>query len=685
MIDANEMKASQISVFQTNLLHPTKSIKAFLESNSTTMIVVAPKGFGKTLLLKAKRLSITDPSITILPSGQSLLDKPAGSPSPPASKEYSDTRDNPAYWKGLWTIAIAIGVLKHEKWHPEGLPPVLERIFAEKELTSICDIFDPLLSASYADYIKIVACYNDKLKLSMRNISHNISIFIDNIDEYYEDMLRAQHMDVGTNLYGEAKEIYWYLAQLGIALASREINEHNSHIRVYASIRSEVKQRSITKSSFGIQLTSRSLQMNYSDHDLKQIIEKNILAEKKPNLLPGGTTPIDKFLGKDCISVFHPKTGDQEDFLDFWIRHTLRRPRDIVLVGRHISALEPRDRNARSLRQAVRTASREIARGFMAEMEPHLAGFDPDILIGLIRSNTLSAAELARISAEYAQLYEKKYEARGELHTDHVFCALYKIGLLGVIRNDEQTYERIQDFLPLGSVALDEIHVLPDADLYLIHPILDDLIGTRSTRYFNGLNDLNVIGAGRRWRDERSVSYVLKGDLKGYSEIMKDVPKSRKFKELLDASAREYFHNIDHPDVHQGDSILLIDTNPVSVITAARAIEERIANSEFKGTFRFGGEAGYVMIDGSDQNRNVSGMALRTAARLEPHVTPGEIWVTEDFVTRVKEQFRSDIYQFEEIAAEDAPALGTQDGRFNLAKNERDEPIFTKLFRVRPL
>ncbi len=684
IIDANEMKAPQISVFQSNLLHPTRSIQRFLEPDSPMMIVVAPKGFGKTLLLKAKRLSLTDPSLTILPSGQSLLDKPGGSPSPPSGKEYADTRDNPAYWKNLWIISIAITILKHQDIHPKSLSALIERIFLEEKLKSPCDIFDALLSASYPEYTKAIASHRDKLQPEIRSVHNSICVFIDNIDESYEDMLRTYRTQVGLNMFGGAKEAYWYLSQLGLALASRELSELNSHLRIYASIRSEVKQRSITKSSFGIQLKSRSLEIAYTDGDLKSIIEKNILAEDKSNLFANTHSIIESFVGKDNLKIFHPKTGDEEDFIDFWIRHSLRRPRDIVSIGKHISDLSPVERNLRSLRQAVRDSSREVANAYMAEMAPHLAGFDPAILMGLIKSNTLSQTDVVAISKDYADAYKRRHDASVETHTAHVFCALYKIGLLGTVRQNGDS-ELVQEFVQSGSLSLDEVNILPDADLYLIHPILDDLIAAQSTKYFSNLNELNVIGVRRRWRDERAISYVLKGDLRNYSSIMQDSLKQRRFTDLLKSAAEQYCSDLDYGMVSGGDSILIADNNPVSVISAAQHIEQRISHSEFKGSFRFGGEAGYVMVDGSGDEQTVSGLSVRTAARLEPHVSAGEIWVTEEFVQRMRDQFSSEIYRFEEIDSDSAPSLANEEGRFNIAKTPRDDPIFTKLFRIQPL
>ena len=52
----------------------------------------------------------------------------------------------------------------------------------------------------------------------------------------------------------------------------------------------------------------------------------------------------------------------------------------------------------------------------------------------------------------------------------------------------------------------EQVTIAPDfapALIYLVHPALDDLVAERNPRYFENLNDRNVIGRGRRWLRER--------------------------------------------------------------------------------------------------------------------------------------------------------------------------------------
>ena len=106
------MDAEDILNFRSNLLHPNPEIRSFLRPDEKgTTIVIAPKGFGKTLLLKAKRLSIQDKYAHILPSG-ALVEKPGGLPSVIPTSEYGDLRDSEGYWRSVWLLSFTIAVLK---------------------------------------------------------------------------------------------------------------------------------------------------------------------------------------------------------------------------------------------------------------------------------------------------------------------------------------------------------------------------------------------------------------------------------------------------------------------------------------------------------------------------------------------------------------------------------------------
>ena len=252
-------------------------------------------------------------------------------------------------------------------------------------------------------------------------------------------------------------------------------------------------------------------------------------------------------------------------------------------------------------------------------MAPHLDGFDSDMLLRLIDKNVLSPEDLKRISEAYADTWLEAF-SEVALHTEHPFCALYKLGLLGYVGRDAETGEDVQIFRLPGEHPLDNVRVLPPARTYLVHPALDDLVAERNPKYFENLNDRNVIGRGRRWLRERVIRYVLQGDVKGHSVNMRDGLRTKAFATVFDVIVAEFGSRLDLAERSQGDSLLLIDANPVKLLQAARNIQRDLARSEFGAQLRIAGDAGFVEIAAEARQKEPYGMALQNSARLEPHV-----------------------------------------------------------------
>src|SRR4029453_15199909 len=75
-IDADDIHIA--NDFDAEVLHKTAWIEDFLDAGrDDKFIVVGPKGFGKTLLLKAKRIRYQETGRQCIPQ-HALLDKPVG-------------------------------------------------------------------------------------------------------------------------------------------------------------------------------------------------------------------------------------------------------------------------------------------------------------------------------------------------------------------------------------------------------------------------------------------------------------------------------------------------------------------------------------------------------------------------------------------------------------------------------
>jgi hypothetical protein len=133
VVDAKDIEPEDLDQFSGQLLHLNNQIADFLDPATTEeVLVIAPKGFGKTLLLKAKRQSMRERYRTMLPE-RALVDKPSANPDLMSHREYGTVREAEAYWKALWSIALTLSVEKHLGVCPELSGP-LERMVRNDHL-----------------------------------------------------------------------------------------------------------------------------------------------------------------------------------------------------------------------------------------------------------------------------------------------------------------------------------------------------------------------------------------------------------------------------------------------------------------------------------------------------------------------------------------------------------------------
>ena len=596
VVDAKDIEPEDLDQFHGQLLHLNSQIADFLDPSSTEeMLVIAPKGFGKTLLLKAKRQSMRQRYGTMLPE-RALVDKPSANPDLMSHREYGAVRETEAYWKALWSIALTLAVEKHLSVCPP-LSGSLEKVVRNEHLRSACDLFTNLLALPRDAYFAAFKDYVAHLLPVFRRIHSSIAMYVDNIDEYFEDFLAAELE--GSEEQRAIYRSYWHFAQVGIALAARDLHAINNHVKIFASIRKEVFQRSFLGNPLGLQLAGSALDLHYVPDDLVEIIRKNIDAERKRNLVdPAAKDPWVRFLGPDVTSIVHQTTGDEESVAAFWIRHTFRRPRDIAFIGRDLAAIDPRRRTRETVRQQIATSAAAIGQGFITEMAPHLPQFDREILFRLLRRNVIPRGELELMDLEYDELFAAKHGG-GPVRC-HAFASMFKIGLLGYVGMHSETAELVQYFRHPGEVPLDRNDVLPDAEHFLVHPALDLLIGGYNPDYFRHRDKLNVIGADRPWRSARQTQFVLKGDVRGAGAIFQDPVAGARFPAFFADAVAEAGRDLAVARATDGNSALLVDPNPRQVVMAALSLRQRLQRSDYICDVRFGGDAGFVEFIGGE-------------------------------------------------------------------------------------
>src|SRR4029450_1842609 len=241
--------------------------------------------------------------------------------------------------------------------------------------------------------------------------------------------------------------------------------------------------------------------------------------------------------------VLHPYTREEEAVFEYVCRHTLLRPRDLMTTGERLSALRPEERGQEHrLKEVVNQAAAEIAYEYLAEISPYLGDLDLERFLRRLPGHVLTREEVEALS--HAHNGES-----GGFEERHVFCALYRVGLLGYLHHDWVRGEWVQRFLRPGEGTLEPAGLLPQPTPSFLPPVLSDVIGRLNPSYLQHVDRINIVGYGRPWRLRPSVDSAvtarmlcgLTGDGHGFGEFMRarvDVP----VRHALEEAVRKWAH-----------------------------------------------------------------------------------------------------------------------------------------------
>jgi len=267
----------------------------------------------------------------------------------------------------------------------------------------------------------------------------------------------------------------------------------------------------------------------------------------------------------------------------------------------------------------------------------------------------------------------------------HVFCALFRVGLLGYVEYDRVRGEWAQRFLRPGEATLEPDGMLPQATHYLLHPVLQDVIGRVNASYQQNVHRGNIVGYGKPWRAQENVGSafsvhalsVLKGDIYGFGTLMHariDGP----VRQALDEAVRRWAKGAAAVELGAGDSLLIAHEDPVALAQAARHIIDEVYQADGQPRLRVALHFGEVHLQadaGDAPPLIVGGDAILCAARVEPHVLPAQIWATEEFREQLAR--RPSLWRTTPVIAPDGS------DRFNVRKDGRDEPdLWVRLYRL---
>jgi hypothetical protein len=397
-VDADDIQIADD--LDATLLHRTPWIEGFLEQKrSDQFIVTATKGFGKTLLLKAKRISYGEGAAVCIPEN-GLLDKPIGDKVFNAGMValYGESTDN---WKRVWLIAIAVAVLKRLGMTAD-LRLNLQLYAPSRTRTSRwLRHSEPLTSSG--DLFRSASETDNQLIPRIRTISTPVAIFIDSVDEYFNKHITTQTSARASDA-GELSPNVWYFSQMGLVEVAYQLRRISHQLKVFVAIRKEAFAKFDEMTSMAQQYRGSTVDIVYSPGSLREIFLNNIRRESARNLVHPGrvkSDPLEAFLGRRDVT--HGHTGEREDVFEYICRHTLRRPRDFMTIGRKLAELSPEDRRHEDvLKTAVQDGATAIAREYINEIQPYLGGLDLYGVFRLIDRNVLLRDDCERIFLEYA-------------------------------------------------------------------------------------------------------------------------------------------------------------------------------------------------------------------------------------------------------------------------------------------
>ena len=633
-VDADDIRVAED--FDDTLLHRTPEIEGFLTpGRDDKFIVIGTKGFGKTLLLKAKRILYQREGQAIcLPSGH-LLDKPIGDKIF-GREAIAFFAESPLPWSKVWLAAIALAVLKHVD-ATEGLKvgARLNGLLADKQLHGVIDHFVRLLDFTPSELQRCAADTDGHLVPRLRAMKSNLTIFIDGIDEYFNKHVEAQ--PTRASVTGELSPNVWYFAQLGLVEVAYQLRRINHHLKVFAAIRKEAYARLPQRTAMAQQYRGSAVDIVYSPESLREIFVNNVRLVKADCMVQperARAHPLEAFLGRAGVTDTY--THEEEDAFEYVCRHTLLRPRDLMTIGERLAALRPDERrNEHRMKEAVNLAATEIAHEYLAEIAPYVGDLELDRLFHQLPGHILSLAELQALRDAHKAAAEDGSEGKD------VFHALYRVGLLGYVQHDRVRGEWRQRFMRPGEATLETRGALPRATHYLLHPVLADVIARVNPAYSQRTDRANIVGYDRPWTEpgqvERTASMrtlcVLKADVHGFGSLMRagaDAP----VRQALEEAVLRWSPAASIAETGAGDAVLIADDDPVALAQTARHLMDDVYRAPGQPLLRIALHCGQVHLQQRDSDLRsmiVGGDAILCAARVEPLVAPGQIWATEEF------------------------------------------------------
>jgi hypothetical protein len=519
--------------FVKEVLFLSEKVKEIIEADQRFLFISGEKGLGKTLLLSYKRSYLSEQheqhgdaehparNVTFIPEDRPYLDLMTDLPT--LTRKHERFLANARNSKRVWAFAIRIAVVSQfqDKLREA---PLVERSrwsrlseFCLQGKKSPTEVFRELVSLSINDLNQFLEVSEIRLEQLFRQVRNAVFLFIDKVDQ---------------GIRGLPKDA-WINVQGGLLEASWDCTSTNPHVRVFGTIRDEAFAN--YESELKGNLQNAVLSLGYSGDDLRQIIDK----------LAGVYEGVKEF--SDFIqmtTVRNNRTGIVEDCFKYMTRHTVGRPRDLVILCGRLSETSGQMSEDIFRRTVNDTAANTVVRNVFSEMGMFLeclkSKLDREHFFRLVPYNILVRSEITAIAREFtlfgaAAPADESSNCAGELHP---FCELWSCGLLGVVSEDYMRNGVMsQRFKQPHESGFDLPRSLPVAEYYMLHPSLHATVKTQRGGDGYKMYSCIEIGHGCPWYEYNAMLIDLQRDL------FKVSAEHRRARDIIEA-ALPYIHTM---------------------------------------------------------------------------------------------------------------------------------------------
>ena len=531
--DANQIDIGDLD----KIVYRNQVIENFLSSDNK-FFLSANKGLGKTLLLTYKRSLLASSyrdsekksnKVFFVPEGRPYLDFMAD------LRSIGNTCDvflaDLKNAKRLWAFALRVSAISHhgevvEASDADELSRLPDRIsgWLRGEKTEATVVFKELLNCSLSLLNRIVDESENFLEHKFRRVHSGTFIFIDKVDQSLRHLSKQA----------------WIAVQAGLIEAAWDAMNANNHVKIYASIRQEAFAN--YESDIKTNLFGATTVISYTNGELRKLLDQLACCYE------GGRT-FKEFAGVGAVRT--PNHAFPEDSFDYACRHTLGRPRDLVIIASEISNRQDTLTEPAFRKTVDETSARILVSNVFEEMRVFL-----DCLgdrqrrlefLSLLPHNVLAREEVIDVwhrfngvDADQSGPFE-----RGSPGMDHPFWELYCTGLLGCIEPAADGLGMVQRFKQPADLLDDSQDGLPDVSFYLVHPALEAYIRNRwAAGGFNVFCHLTV-GHGCRWDTFHPALYQTEKCLFSINDVAVRRLAHVVLKETMTIFSKRFTHDIE--------------------------------------------------------------------------------------------------------------------------------------------